>query len=107
MTDQTPHKLFRANARRRNGDTSTLSGTVEEIGDGRVKVRLVPDLEPVWVRADGITALGAIVEVVVGTDGRPIGQATLEAIPEAATIAYVGPTGDVLRNLSERLSALE
>lgn len=107
MTDQITHKLFRATARRRSGDTATLTGTVEEIGTGRVKVRLVPELEPVWVRADGITAVGAVVEVVVGTDGRPIGSATLEAIPAAALLAFVGPTGDVLRNLTERLTALE
>ncbi|PPF39981.1 hypothetical protein [Pseudoclavibacter sp. AY1H1] len=107
MTDNTIHRIFRARTRRRSGETATLGGTVEEIGVGRVKVRIMPELEPVWVRADGITAIGAVVEVVVGTDGRPIGQATLEAIPDSATIAYVGPTGDVLRNLTERLGALE
>lgn len=107
MSDDVLHRIFRAKARRRSGETYTLGGTVAEVGDARVKVRVAPDLEPVWVRADGVTAVGALVELTVGTDGRPIGQAFTESIPSGAAVAFVGPTGDVLRDLSERLVALE
>lgn len=94
--DEAEHLLFRRLNRERRRDTSTVTGTVVETDAAgeRVKVQIATDLEPVWVRADGVTAIGQAVDVALGTDGRPLTSAAGGSLPEGAEPLYVGATGE-------------
>lgn len=87
------HRLFRELTRARVGNTRVVGGAVTEVGEGMVKVRISDDLEPVWARYDGLTAVGAPVTVTLGTDGRPIASSMGRIRPDHETEG-TGPTGE-------------
>ncbi len=93
MVDDAAHQIFRRVSRQGKGETRVVGGRVVEVSDERVKVEIAPGLEPVWVRADGVTAENAQVDVSVGTDGRPLGAAVTGRIPFGAVLKHVGATG--------------
>ncbi len=93
MVDDVTHQIFRRVNRQGKGETRVVGGRVVEVSDERVKVEIAPGLEPVWVRADGVTAENAQVDVSVGTDGRPLGAAVTGRIPFGAVLKHVGATG--------------
>ncbi len=94
--------IFRGVRKRRGGPTRVVGGRVESVDGAFARVRLADGLEPVAVRVDGVTAVGAEIEVPVGTDGRPFGLAVPGTIPLDAELEHVGPTGQ--RILDQQLT---
>lgn len=107
--DQASHKLWRGRRERTRDRSGVLSGRVVEVSEDRqmVKVELAEGLEPAWVQADGVTALGATASVSVGARGLPVARAATRAIPEGAEVEYVGPTGAELADHARRMAAAE
>lgn len=109
MADDVSHILFRGLApyrHRQDRRSQTVQGTVAEVApdQGLVRVAVQSSERTVWARMDGVTALGADVQMTV-TDGG-VSAVASASLPVDTAPEYVGTTGAALADMAGQIADL-